>query len=271
MKNKLGVAITGFAVLSSLLVAAPAFAQGFPPQGGWGEGRGHMPGRAPGIFGTVSAINGETLSVESRGFGQNAATTTYAVDATNATVFKDGATSTLSSVALNDRVMAQGTVSGTNVAATVIRDGLPQGGPRPMNGGRGGWGGHASSTMPMRHATSTLPQGNGQPVVGGTVTNVSGDTVTLTNAGNVTYTIDATNAAVTVKGQSSTVGNIMTGDKLIVQGGVNGQNITASSIIDQGPASAGINASVVARGFMGGIGNIFGGIGGLFHKLFGFF
>jgi hypothetical protein len=39
-----------------------------------------------------------------------------------------------------------------------------------------------------------LPAGNGQPVVGGSVTAVSGTSVTITNSAGVTYTVDASAA-----------------------------------------------------------------------------
>lgn len=263
MKNKIALIITGSVVLTALALAAPAFAQTpstqGAPQGGWGRGNMFM-NRMPGIFGTVSAINGEVLSVESRSFGKNATTTTYSVDASNATVFKNGATSTLASIAVSDKIMAQGTVSGTSVAATIIRDGMPAGMHMGMP-----WGGHASSSAPMRHATSTLPQGNGEPVVGGKVTAISGSTLTITNASNVTYTVDATNATVNAKGQSSSLANVAVGDNLVVQGTVNGNAVVASSIIDQGaPVSAGTSVKA-------GIGGFFGGLGNFFHRLFGFF
>ncbi len=61
----------------------------------------------------------------------------YTVDATNAKIYKGSVTSTVavSDIAQGDTVMVQGTITGTNVAATVIRDGV--GG---MMGGRPGMG-----------------------------------------------------------------------------------------------------------------------------------
>ena len=88
----------------------------------------------PGVFGTVSSVNGTMITVDSRGFGTNKATTTYSVDAGSAVIMKNNATSTLSSVAVGDRIFAQGKVSGTSVAATTIRDGVMRGnGQNPMN------------------------------------------------------------------------------------------------------------------------------------------
>lgn len=98
-----------------------------------------------GIFGTVSALNGTTLTVNSK---RATTTTTYMVDATNATVFKDKATSTISAILVNDTVVVQGTVTGTNVIATRIVDAKL---PMFMNNGKGNGWKNGTSTPPMMH------------------------------------------------------------------------------------------------------------------------
>jgi hypothetical protein len=258
MKNKLWVMAAGSAVLGSLLFSGIALAQTQPAGGsqeGWGGRMGHMMGRAPGVFGTVSAINGSTLTITSKGFGPNAAAQTYTVDASSATVMKNNATSTLSAVVVGDTVMVQGTVSGTSVTAKTIRDGMPA-----MRGDKEG--------TPMR---PSFIQGNGQPVVGGSVTAVNGSSLTITNKGNATFTIDATHATVAKDNASSTLSAIAVGDMVIVQGTINGSAVTASSIIDQGAAPAtqadDIGTPQPHKGFIGGM---MGSIGGFFKHLFGF-
>ena len=132
--------------------------------------------------------------------------------------------------------MVEGTVSGANVTATVIRDGVAKQGGPSMPGGDHKFAG-ASSTRPTSSSTPEIAiKGNGEPVVGGDVTAISGTTLTITNTSNVTYTIDAASATVVVKGASSTLGNVAMGDTLVVQGTVNRtvRSGTASSIIDQG-------------------------------------
>ena len=256
MKINIKTLITGSAVLGSLLVAGTALAAG--P----GFGHGGMMGRVPGVFGTVSAINGSTITVNSKGFGPNATATTYTVDGTNATVTKNGAASSVGNIAIGDIIMVQGTVSGTNVTATTIRDGMPQGMP-----GRG-WGPHASTTPKV---APYVPQGNGEPVVGGSVTAIDGTTLTITNKAGVTYTADASNAAVSIKGATSTVSSIATGDSVVVQGTVNGTSITASSIIDSGAAPSNSANSSAPGPRPGGFGAFLGGIGSFFKHIFGFF
>lgn len=284
MKNKFLLAASGSLIAGALLVslaAGTAFAQTTttnPPQnGGWSgshTGTAH-PGMKPAVFGTVSAINGDTLTVTSKMGGPRGAngsststaapvTTTYTVDATNATVFKNNATSSLSSVAVNDTVMVMGTVSGTSVTATTIRDGV-----MPMMGGRGkgfGPGGpNGTSTMQMHPAGASI-QGNGEPVVGGNVTAINGSTLTvLTAQGNISYSVDASSATVDKGNATSSLSAIAVGDNVTVQGAVNGTSVTASSIIDSG-APKGSSTGVPAA-----IGGFVGKIGGFFQHIFGFF
>lgn len=134
--------IGGTLVTASLLLTNVAMAQTQAPNGGtgsaggqpWQGGQGPSgQARRPGVFGTVTAIDGSTITVQSRGVGQNAAQATpatYTVDASNAAITKNNATASLSDIAVGDTIMAQGTVSGTSVTATTIRDGIPQRGQR---------------------------------------------------------------------------------------------------------------------------------------------
>jgi hypothetical protein len=62
--------------------------------------------------------------------------------------------------------------------------------------------------------------------------------------------------------------NVSVGDSVVVQGTVNGTNVTASSVMVQGSAGSNANANTNANagahmGFMGGIANFF-------KHLFGF-
>lgn len=197
-------------------------------------------GRGPGINGTVTAVNGNTITVTQKTGPNATTTTTYTVDATNAKVLKNGTSSTVSNIAVGDMVMVQGTVNGTNVTATMIRDGI----------GRGqGW----------QQQTAAIVQGNGQPVIAGSVTAINGNTLTVTNKSNVTYTVDASSAKIAKGGASVSLASVATGDSVIVQGTVNGTSVTASSVIDQGaaPSTGGGNTPQPHVGFFGMIGNFF--------------
>ncbi len=278
-------------VAASLAMIMPAFAASAPSaqsSGAWvAAGHGGMRGgMAPGVSGTVSEVNGNILTVTAtarptRPMPEQASTgvstptvvagTVYTVDASNAKIYKGSATTTVSvsDIVKGDTVMVQGTVSGTNVVATVIRDGV-----NGMMGGQPGMPGkgfgHGASSTP---STTPIIQGNGEPVVGGTVTAASGTTLTVTNASNVTYTINAAGATVVVKGASSTLANVAVGDTIIVQGTVNGNSVTASSIIDQGTKAtnaSSTNGQSHEGGIGAGLGGFFGAIGGFFQHLFGF-
>ncbi len=260
-----------FTMLGALALAIPALAEDNapptnPPAGLHGEvtgrGLGRMGMMKPAIIGTVSAVNANILTVSGHlGFSERtAATTTFTVDATNAKVRKANATSTVSSIVVGDMVMIQGTVSGNNVTATVIRDGITTRGP-----GRGNKDG---TTTP-----NTFPvQGNGQPVVAGTVSSISGSTITITNKSNVTYTVDAGSAKILKGPNPISISNITVGDNVIVQGSVNGTSITASTVIDQLKPVAKVNqgnsnANNEGRPERQGV---LGGIGQFFAHLFGF-
>lgn len=80
-------------------------------------GRG-MHGKGPGVVGTVSAVNGSTITVT----GKDGVS--YTVNAGSASV-KKVITGTLSDVVIGDTIGVQGTVSGTSVTATTIMDGIP--------------------------------------------------------------------------------------------------------------------------------------------------
>jgi hypothetical protein len=276
----------GAGIVASLAVVLPAFAQtqpggpnGFGGSGRFGIGMRGSSATPSGVFGTVASVSGGTLTVTAR-TRPNASSTlsapaiVYTVDATNAKVVKNGATSTISSVNVGDIVMVQGTVSGTNVTAKTIRDG--------MNGTMGRPGTFASSTRGMqgnagnafgRRPTSTKPvsgtppfQGNGEPVVAGSISAMSGSMLTVANASNVTYTIDASNATFVKGGATSTIASVAVGDNIVVQGTVNATSVVASAVIDQGAGGKGNGKTTGTAPKV----NIFGAIGNFFKHIFGF-
>jgi hypothetical protein len=196
----------------------------------------HTKPAKPAAVGTVTAISGSTLTVTDK-----QSNTTYTVDASNATITKVTAPSattgtpttppakptettiSVSGIAVGDTVMVQGTVSGTSVTATKIVDGQ-------MFGRRGGMHGP-------------------KPAAQGTVTAVSGTTLTVTDKQSGTsYTVDASNATVkkivaavaaTTTAQPAkptittiTASDIAVGDTVMVQGTVSGTNVTATSVTD---------------------------------------
>jgi len=235
-----------------------------------GGGPGMMGTMRPGVSGTVTAVSGSIITITGhQGFGSTTTATTFTVDATNATVRKANATSTISSIAIGDRIFAMGTVTGTNVVATNIIDGVG------MMGGRGMGG------KPGMMASSTPPfMGNGQPVIAGKISAISGNSLTVTTASNVTYTIDASNAKVVQGRNTIALSAVSVGQNVLVQGAINGTSVTASTVIDQGvPAVAGQapgqgqggdNGNGQGGGNQGAHVGVFAGIGNFFKHLFGF-
>ena len=170
---------------------------------------------------------------------------------------KDNATSSVSAIAVGDTVIIQGTKNGTNITATTIRDGVTTR-PGGMKPGTAGSGVNAPSPI----------QGNGEPVVAGTVSAISGSTLTVSTKSNVTYTVDASSAKVVQGNGTASLSSVAVGDSVIIQGTVNGTAITASSVIDQkalpAPGASGTDAHPQPHlGFFGSIGNFF-------SHLFGF-
>lgn len=218
---------------------------------------GVMANRGQGIFGTVATVSGNTLTVTGKqGFGQNTDSTTFTVDASNAKITKDNAAGTIASILVGDTVSVQGTISGTNVVATTILDGVMP--------GRGLGNGIDKAKAPDNPAIT----GNGQPIVAGTISAISGNAVTITNKSNITYTIDATNAKITQGQNTITVAGLKSGDEVVVQGAVNGNSVVASSIIDQTkPASTTTTTTGTNNGNHFGF---FGNLGQFFMHLFGF-
>jgi hypothetical protein len=72
-------------------------------------------------------VNGTTITLQEEA---DEGSTVYTVDASNATVMKDGASSQLSGVAVGDKIFVDGTVNGSTVTATRIMDGRPPQGPK---------------------------------------------------------------------------------------------------------------------------------------------
>lgn len=256
MKKNYASVLAAVTLVAGMAVAMPAGAETAAPSSATsheqGKGLGMWVGMHKGMRamkplfrGSVTAVNGTTLTVTSTD-PKTSLVTTYTVDAASAKVTKAGAASTTSAIAVGDTIMVQGTLSGTTITAKVIIDGIP--------------------THPNDGEKVPAITGNGQPIVAGKITAISGSTITITNQSNVTYTIDARNAKFVKPGvTTATIANLAVGETVVVQGTVNNTSITATTVIDQNkPAStSGTEQKEGGRGF-------FGSLGGFFAHLFGF-
>ena len=214
-----------FLVSAAIIVPLFAGATTFAATPNWTGGQRQMPAAS----GTVAAIDGDSVTLTAKNG------TTYTVDVTNAIISKftaatTGTKSTSTTISsadidVGDTLTVVGTVSGDDIVATRVTDGVWS---------MGGKGGGLST---MRGA------GNFNPVVIGTVTSVNGSAITLNDSSGTAYTIDVSHAkietvvAATTSGarptlSSTSVSAIAVNDTLNVFGTASGTNVTATQIID---------------------------------------
>lgn len=107
------IAVQG--TVSGSSIVATSIHEGFGP-GGFGR-HGRMGG--PGAMGTVTSVNGNTITLTDRDGG------IYTVDASSANIRANGATSTLTTVKVGDKLVVHGKISTASMTAQDIEDGLP--------------------------------------------------------------------------------------------------------------------------------------------------
>jgi len=154
----------------------------------------------PGSFGDVTAVSGNTITMQEKNQSGN---TSYTVDASGATITNKGAATTIADVSVGDKIMVKGNVSGTNVAATAISIGFGKG---------------------MGHAELGHD---------GNITVINGNIITMqeeADEGGASYTVDASGATITNKGATASITDLKVGDKIMVKGTVSGNNVAATSI-----------------------------------------
>ena len=270
--------ISGFAVTahaqSATTVGAPTIVGAQQEGQGENEGRGPraerrggMPGMMkPVVAGTVTAINGNTVTITSKSWTKDSSgkpvsgtPTTYTVDISNAKIQNGRTAGAVTDIAVGKMIAVQGTKNGTTVTATSVN----------LMGGKMGLG--MGEGKGLKNNLANLPQGNGQPVIGGIVSAVNGTSISITNQSNVSYTVDATSAKILKQGQSGTIASIVVGDSIVAQGTVNGTSIVAATVADQGvppaaPTVNGVTTTTPAPAHTG----FFGGVRNFFSHIFGF-
>lgn len=200
-------ALVGFMVLGGAIVGYAQLSMAGENNMGSGLMRGMMGGRAmgDGIHGTITAINGSSLTVDVDG-------TAYKVNVDGAEfhTFADGKMFDISQgeLAVGDSIGVRGEVDGITVEADHVMEGDMKFGERggmrgEMHGGRG---------------------------VIGEVTKVDGTTITVEGRNGKTYTVNATEAEVlrTIKGF---VSDIKEGSRIGVHGDVDGTTVTVERIM----------------------------------------
>lgn len=176
--------------------------------------------------GDVTAVSGSTLTISSV---VNGVQKTYTVDV-SAAAFSEGmggSAIALAGIKTGDRVIVSGTLAGTTITATALRD---FGGKSPIQ----------SFLSNLRFLT---------------VTSVSGSIVTGTSIfakPQATYTVDVSSASLAkgagLNGTAMAVGDIKTGDQLVVSGAVSGTSIAATDVRDLGSGNP-LGSLNVGKGF----------------------
>ncbi len=92
----------------------------------------------------------------------------------------------------------------------------------------------ATSTATADMSAARSKQGGHAPLGGdGNVTAINGNLITMqeeADEGGGLYTVDAGSAAITNNGAAAGIADIKVGDKIFVQGTVNGNNVAATAI-----------------------------------------
>ena len=127
--------------------------------------------------------------------------TSYTVDASQVKIMNG---LSISNIQVGDKVQVVGTVSGTSIAAKSINDQSFQ----------------------------------GRNIFMGSVTAVSGSTITISGRNKMNYTVDASQATVTkgmgTKATTVAVSGIVVGEQITAVGTLNGSTVTATTIRDMG-------------------------------------
>lgn len=152
------------------------------------------------LIGTVTAVTGTSMTITAmKG-------STYLIDASDAAFakgfLKTSSTMTIADVNIGDQIAIKGTINGTSVKASMVRD------------------------FGQKVETD-------KRIVKGTVASIGGSTIILNAATGTAYTIDIGSAKLIqgMMGMSSlTIADIQTGDQLIVKGTTSGTAVTATAI-----------------------------------------
>lgn len=208
--------ITGAGLLGTLMLTGAAVAS---TNTSVVFARGHMRGGKPGFMGmnkpaavgTVTAISGSTITINGKD------NITYTIDAASAKISQgfgaSATTLTIADIKVGDSIVVQGTVAGTSVTATTIMDGIP--------------------TMPMH-----------QPMVGGVVAGVNGNSFTVTvqahpmrkniltaaTPATQTFTVNTNSATTYTKdGKIATLADVTAGERIMIAGAVDKTALTVAA------------------------------------------
>jgi hypothetical protein len=218
MQKKKYIILTAVVVITLLTTSTSAIASVITNKNHNGSSfhpKNNPRGIRPGIGGAVAAISGTSLIIT----GQDG--TTYTVDTTKAKITRgfgpNMQTLVLGDIKIGDKIGIMGTVSGTNVIAKTIIDGIG-----------------------LIRDKETSDQENSH--IAGTITSVSPYSFTIAvqpfhgkrdTSSPVVYTIDtASNTLVTSGGSSASLGDLTVGQTVIVRGTIDNtaKTVAASKV-----------------------------------------
>jgi preprotein translocase subunit YajC len=206
--------------------AVPAVSAASPgsPVAGNGTPTGNRASRGPGVSGTVQAVNGSMITVQTR---QNNTTVTVQINS-DTTILRQ-TTETIAQVKSGDTIFALGQLSGDVVQARQIRLNATPGAGRP-NGAVGN---------PAGPATPAAGAPAGLKAVTGTVDSVSTDTITVKAADGSSVKVQlAANGRITNQ-TTATAADIIAGKFLTVAGQMQGTTLVATSVNLTDPPATG--------------------------------
>ena len=248
-KIPIAVAIVGFLVVASAACAQTASTT----RGSFGHG-GNASFARP-IVGIVSSVDDSTNLTITVQASSTAAITTYTVNTSNSKILRSGATTTASSIQINDKIAVIGTVSGTNINAKIIFDGV-----LPQTTGPPAWekGGRIGSTTGHSFASSTraFDKNFVRPAAFGSVSAVTGDASFAlderTKTGTTTLTIDTDSGTAFREGTTTAeFSDIAVGNLVAVIGTTTSTNEILASKVTIMPEVAFGKGNDFARGMNG--------------------
>jgi len=231
--RSLVVSITG--ILCFLLFLATHLVAQDPPvappagQAGSGQGLGRGAGR-PGVFGKITAINGQTLEIATRD-GQ-----TVTVKITGDTQFrKDREAAKLSDFKVGDMVGIRGDENPDHTWTAQMIGSRPNGGFRGGQGageGRGAAEGRGPGGPGMRQQLGVL----GQDYVVGEIKAIDAPSLTILRPDNVTQSVQLDENTSLRKGRDSiTMADIQPGDHVFIRGGMVNNSFQPKNVMIMSP------------------------------------
>ncbi len=232
-----GISLAGGDDSSSVAARGPAAAAA-SGYGGDLTGRPGFPG-AMGTAGTITAIDGSTITVEAAAApgGTSTETSTVKVATTDETTVTESVSGSVDDLAEGDHVTVMGTTADGAVTAQRIVD------SRDVESSFGGGGGGQMGTPPSLPdgaeqgslpdaPTGTPPSGGfpGGAPTAGTIASIDGDTVVVETSDGTKVTVTVTDDTEVSITEQISVGDLAEGDTVMVAGTTSGSTVAAETI-----------------------------------------